>query len=206
VQVWKRRPSDARLPGAEFPVYGVVMHISNCKKLLARWVIDDSLSEKLPEVAALRGVPQPDEYHLEGDAYVHTMLAMEAVDEDADQRIFWAVLLHDIGKALTTAFIEGRWRSRGHAEAGAKLVPEIMCRLGFPELAADVEWLVRHHDFLLSWNLKPGDRLTSRQRRFVEHPLFPLLLQVNSADAAATLGKSHKGEIGKTLEELIADI
>jgi putative nucleotidyltransferase with HDIG domain len=182
------------------------MHISNCKKLLARWSIDDILSEKLPEVAALRGVPQPDEYHLEGDAYVHTMLAVDAVDEGTDQRIFWAVLLHDIGKALTTTFVEGRWRSRGHAEAGAKLVPDIMSRLGFPELAPDVEWLVRHHDFILSWNLKPGDMLTTRQRRFMEHPLFPLLLQVNAADAAASWGRSRKGETGKMLEEFVADI
>lgn len=182
------------------------MNGSKCKKLLARWVIDDNLSEKLPEVAALRGVPQPDEYHLEGDVYVHTMLAVEAVNEDADQRIFWAVLLHDIGKALTTTFVDGRWCSRGHAEAGAKLVPEIMPRLGFPALAADVEWLVRHHDFILSWNLKPGDILTTRQRRFMEHPLFPFLLRVNAADAAASWGRGHKGETGKMLEEIIADI
>ena len=154
----------------------------------------------------MRGVLQSAEYHAEGDAYVHTMLAVEALDDNADQRIFWAVLLHDIGKALTTTFIEGRWRSRGHAEAGAKLIPEIMCRLGSPALAADVEWLVRHHDFILSWNLKPGDRLTSRQRRFMEHPLFPLLLRVNAADAAASLGRSHKGEVGKMLEEIIAEI
>jgi hypothetical protein len=182
------------------------MHVSNCKKLLARWVVDGSLSEKLPEVAALRGVLQSDEYHAEGDAYVHTMLAVEAVADDADQRIFWAVLLHDIGKAHMTAFVEGRWRSRGHEDAGAKLVPEIMCRLGLPELAADVEWLVRHHDFLLSWNLKPGDRLTSRQRRFMEQPLFPFLLRVNAADAAASWGSSRKGEIGKMLEGILADI
>jgi hypothetical protein len=67
----------------------------------------------------------------------------------------------------------------------------------------DVAWLVRHHDFLLSWNLKPDFRLTARQRRFMEHPLFPLLLRVNAADAAASWGGSRKGEIGRMLEELL---
>jgi hypothetical protein len=179
------------------------MDASDGKKLLATWLVDGSFSERLPEVAALRGVLQADEYHAEGDAFVHTMLAVDAVADDADPRVFWGVLLHDIGKALTTAFIHGRWRSHGHEETGAVLVPDIMARLGMPELAADVAWLVRHHDFLLSWNLKPGDTLTLRQCRFMGHPLFPLLLQVNAADAAASWGGSSKGTDGRMLEELL---
>ena len=177
----------------------------HCKKALSQWLADGTFPERLPEVAALRGVLQSDEYHAEGDAYVHTLLAVDAVEDDADQRIFWAVLFHDIGKALSTRFIDGRWRSRGHEEEGAKLVPEIMSRLGLPGLSDDVTWLVRHHDFLLSWNLKPDDRPTPRQRRFMEHPLFPLLLRVNAADAAASWGSSRKGEIGRMLEELLAE-
>jgi putative nucleotidyltransferase with HDIG domain len=181
------------------------MNASKCKKLLAFWLADGCFNEMLPEVAALRGVLQAAEYHAEGDAFVHTMLAVEAVVADADQRVFWGVLLHDIGKALTTEFIRGRWRSHGHEEAGAKLVPAIMSRLGLADIAADVAWLVNHHDFLLSWQLKPGDRLTTRQRRFMGHPLFPLLLQVNAADAAAALGGSSKGADGRMLEELLTE-
>lgn len=181
------------------------MDAAQWKRHLAAWLADGGFNEKLPEVAALRGVLQADEYHAEGDAFVHTMLAVEAVTDDADQRVFWGVLLHDIGKALTTEFIRGRWRSHGHEEAGAKLVPAVMSRLGLMDLAEDVVWLVRHHDFLLSWNLKPGDELTSRQRRFMEHPLFPLLLQVNAADAAASWGRSNRGADGRMLEELLKD-
>lgn len=182
------------------------METADCKKLVNRWIMDGSLGERLPEVSALMGVSQPDEYHREGDAYVHTMLAVEAVEDDADQRVFWSVLLHDIGKAKTTGFIDGRWRSRGHGEEGAGLVPVIMSRVELPELSDDVAWLVRHHDFILSWNLKPGDRLTPRQRRFMEHPLFPFLLKVVAADASASWGKSSKGEIGSMLEEMMADL
>jgi putative nucleotidyltransferase with HDIG domain len=177
----------------------------NCKKLISQWVSDGTFPERLPEVAALRGVLQSDEFHAEGDAYVHTMLAVDALEDDADRRVFWAVLLHDIGKAVTTRFIDGRWRSHGHEEEGAKLVPGIMTRLGLPGISDDVAWLVRHHDFLISWNLKPGDRLTPRQHRFMEHPLFTLLLRVNAADAAASWGRSRKGEIGRMLEKIAAE-
>ena len=179
------------------------MNASDGKRLLAQWLEEGSFAGKLPEVAALRGVRQVYAYHGEGDAFIHTMLAVEAVADDADQRVFWGVLLHDIGKALTTGFIDGRWRSHGHEEAGAKLVPEIMSRMGLLDLAMDVAWLVRHHDFLLSWNLKPDFKLTARQRRFTELPLFPLLLRVSAADAAASWGGSRKGEIGRMLEELL---
>jgi putative nucleotidyltransferase with HDIG domain len=182
------------------------VNLFNCKTALSQWLADGTFPEKLPEVDALRGVLQSDEYHGEGDAYVHTMLAVDALSDGADPRIFWAVLLHDIGKAATTRFIDGRWRSRGHEEEGAKLVPEIMSRLGLPQLSEDVTWLVRHHDFILSWNIKPGDRLSARQRRFMGHPLFPLLLRVNAADAAASWGRSSKGETGRMLEEMIAVI
>jgi putative nucleotidyltransferase with HDIG domain len=181
------------------------MNVLNCKKVLSRWLSDGTFSGNLPEVAALRGVLQSAEYHAEGDAYVHTMMAVDAVEDNADQRVFWAVLLHDIGKAVTTRFIDGRWRSRGHEEEGAKLVPGIMTRLGLPAISDDVEWLVRHHDFILSWNMQPGDGLTPRQRRFMVHPLFPLLLRVNAADSAASRGRSRKGEIGRMLEEMTAE-
>jgi putative nucleotidyltransferase with HDIG domain len=175
------------------------------KELLARWLADGSLAERLPEVDALHGVAQPPEYHGEGDAYVHTMLAVEAVADDADPRVFWGTLLHDIGKAQTTEFVSGHWHSYGHEAAGARLVPAIMARLGLLELAHDVTWLVRHHDFLLSWQLRPGMKLSARQRRFTEHPLFLLLLQVNAADAAGAWGRSHKGEDGRMLAELVGE-
>lgn len=153
----------------------------------------------------LHNVPQPEEYHAEGDVYVHTMLAMAAVPDDADPRVFWGVLLHDIGKADTTAFIRGRWRSWGHAEAGSALVPAALDRLGLAELAGDIAWLVRHHTFHFSWNLEAEFRFSRNQRRFLEHPLFPLLLQVCLADADGSHGGSDKGRKIVQIAELLAD-
>ncbi len=177
----------------------------DCKTMIAAWLEDETFAARLPEVTALRGVPQPPEHHGEGDAFTHTLLAIAEVDDEADPRVFWGVLLHDIGKAAVTEFIGGRWRSFGHEKAGAGLVPQILARLGFPDLAADVTWLVRHHDFILSWEVRPEMKLTGRQRRFTELPLFPLLLQVAAADAASSWGRSRKGEHLRILAELIEE-
>lgn len=181
------------------------MTACDCRKLVEQWLADGSFAGRLPEVEALRGVPQPEEYHAEGDAFVHTMLAMTAVPDDADPRVFWGVLFHDLGKAATTEFIKGRWRSYGHAEAGANMVSTAMTRIGFAELAADVTWLVRHHTFHFSWNLEQDARLTKNQRRFMEHQLFPLLLQVCLADAAGSYGRSDKGVTIRAIADIFED-
>lgn len=153
---------------------------------------EESFDSMFPEVAGLRGVPQPERYHQEGDAYTHTMLAVEAVSPEADVRVFWGTLLHDIGKAATTRFQDGRIHSYGHAEAGAAMVPEVMGRIGLSNLAGDVSWLVQHHTFHFSWNIGPGFKLSGRRLRFTHHPLFPLLLDICIADAVASLGGEDK--------------
>jgi hypothetical protein len=181
------------------------MTSGDCREMVRKWITEGSFTDKLSEVAALHGIMQPEEYHAEGDALTHTMLAIEAVDDDADPRIFWAVLLHDIGKSVKTELINGRWRSLGHAQAGAEMVPEIMSRLGFPRMAYDIAWLVRHHMFHFSWHLHSDTRITRNQSRFMEHPLFPLLLQVCAADAAASHGRSDKGDVIRKIAELVED-
>lgn len=162
-----------------------------------------ALKVLLPEVAALRGLPQRPDFHAEGDVLTHTKLALEALPPAAEARVVWAVLLHDVGKVATTRLDTGVWRSPGHAEAGALLVPAILGRFGREDLAEDVAWLVRHHQFHLSWQNLPFG-LSKRQRRFCGLPLFDLLLQVCEADAAASHG-SAKGALLEQLRGLPAD-
>lgn len=55
-----------------------------------------------PELAALKGRPQPPQWHPEGDAFVHTLLAVDRADDlDGTPVQVWAALLHDLGKAVT---------------------------------------------------------------------------------------------------------
>ena len=169
------------------------MNSMKWKQDLETWVQDGTLKHHLPEVAALRGVEQPEKYHAEGDVLTHTLLAVEAVSPEADERVFWSVLLHDVGKSTTTEWLDGRWRSLGHEQAGAQMVPAILARFDLTLLATDVSWLVKHHGFALSWG-KNLSALSRRQQRFCDEPLFALLVEVATADARGAIGSSDKLE------------
>lgn len=169
-----------------------VATVNVCKEILWQWIASGLLSERLPEVVALRDVPQPEKYHREGDVYAHTLLSVDAVTDEADVRVFWATLLHDIGKSVTTCNLGGRIHSFGHAEVGGEMAREVMARLGLDDLADDVSWLVRHHGFHFSWNVSPGMRLSAKQQRFTRHPLFSFLIEVCIADARGSLGGEGK--------------
>lgn len=165
------------------------------RKHFNSWQESGEIHILLPEVLALQGVPQPEEYHGEGDVFTHTLLALEAVADDEDERIFWAVLLHDLGKATATRYQDGRWRARGHAEAGVEAARQVMKRIGKDGIARDVVWLVRHHHFYFSWGKIGKHGLSKRQLQFCRHPLFYLLLRVVEADAAGSIGCSRKGQL-----------
>lgn len=160
------------------------MTAGDWKNEFRKWLSDGSLQDVLPEVAALKGVQQPFEYHPEGDVFNHTLLAVEAVADEDDERVFWAVLLHDIGKIHVTQYRAGRWRAHGHDRIGAEMAPAILLRFGRDALIDDVCWLVRHHQYEMSWQLAPGQELTRRQKAFTAHILFPLLKMVCVADRA----------------------
>ncbi len=169
------------------------MNAQDWKKRLKEWIASGELRQVLPEVSALHGVEQPKEFHAEGDVLKHTLLAVDAVNPQSDERVFWAVLLHDVGKTTTTKFIDGRLRSWGHDKVGAIMASHILKRFDLECLSGDVAWLVKNHGFMLGW----GNNLTSltkKQKRFCNNPLFYFLVEVATADARATLGKSDKLE------------
>lgn len=86
---------------------------------------------ELPEIDALRHVPQPPEHHPEGDAYTHTLLVMDAAKEMFSKpETMWAAMLHDVGKAVT---YEAHGNLHGHEEAGVPVAAEICDRFGVPQ-------------------------------------------------------------------------
>lgn len=92
-----------------------------------------SLIDELPEVAALEGVPQPPAHHPEGDAFVHTMLVIDAAHKIGyDAKHVWAALCHDLGKA--TAY-NTHGVLHGHEEMGVPLAEALSDRFGAP-----VQW------------------------------------------------------------------
>lgn len=90
-----------------------------------------ALQVLLPEIDALFGVPQAAEHHPEIDTGEHVMLALDlAARENALNTVKFAVLLHDLGKALTP---QTQWpRHIGHEERGVPAVLELCKRLRVP--------------------------------------------------------------------------
>ena len=104
------------------------------------------LREVLPEVAAMKGVAQPPQYHPEGDVWTHTLLLLENLPQPCSRTQAWGALLHDVGKPPTFRVAPDRIRFDGHVEVGVKMAAEICRRLRFS--TSDTEQilaLIQHH-------------------------------------------------------------
>jgi tRNA nucleotidyltransferase (CCA-adding enzyme) len=86
----------------------------------------------LPEVDALFGVPQPPQHHPEIDTGEHCLQCLQqAVLLGADSETRFAVLVHDLGKALTP---EAQWPKHiGHETASLPLIKKLCARLRVPK-------------------------------------------------------------------------
>src|SRR5580658_9879526 len=90
-----------------------------------------ALAVLMPELAALSGVPQPVKWHPEVDTFVHIMLALSiAAARQASLAVRYAVLLHDLGKALTP---QEHWPAHHrHEELGVAAIEQLSQRLRAP--------------------------------------------------------------------------
>jgi tRNA nucleotidyltransferase (CCA-adding enzyme) len=84
-----------------------------------------------PEIEALFGVPQPEKWHPEVDTGVHQLLALRAaVQLGGGLAARFAVLMHDLGKALTPSDVLPS--HHGHEETGVAQVEALCARLRVP--------------------------------------------------------------------------
>lgn len=128
------------------------------------------LDEILPEIAAMKGVDQPPQYHPEGDVWTHTMIMLEGLREPAPE-LALGVLLHDVGKPSTFR-VTDRIRFDGHVEAGVLLTHRIMTRLRFSHgQIRQVEALVANHMRFMHISQMRESTLKRffRLERFAEH-------------------------------------
>ncbi len=104
-----------------------------------------ALAHLLPELNRLFGVPQRADYHPEVDTGVHVMLALAyGARRACALPVRFAVLLHDLGKALTPG--EDLPRHPGHEVRGVRLVEAVCARLKVPLECRDLACLTaRYH-------------------------------------------------------------
>ncbi len=107
------------------------------------------LPELLPEIARMKGVEQPPQFHPEGDVWTHTLLMLEQLRAGCSATLAWGVLLHDVGKPPTfkpPSGPEGRIRFDEHVEVGTKMAEDICRRLKFSnEDTEQIAALVANH-------------------------------------------------------------
>ncbi len=141
------------------------------------------LVEVLPEIAKMKGVEQPPQFHPEGDVWVHTLMLLESLAPDCSPTLAWGALLHDVGKPPTFRVAPDRIRFDSHAEVGAKMAEEICRRFRFSnEETERVTGLVSHH-----MRFPEVTRMRdSTLKRFLRMPNFPEHLELHRIDCGAS--------------------
>jgi poly(A) polymerase len=150
------------------------------------------LEPLLPEVARLKGVEQPPQFHPEGDVWIHTLLMLEKLSslppEVRTMTLAWGVMLHDIGKPATfrsAAQTGDRIRFDGHVEVGVRIAEEVCRRFRFSnEETEQVAILVANH---MRFKDVPQMR-ASTLKRFVRLPKFEEHLELHRIDCLSSHG------------------
>ncbi len=134
----------------------------------------------LPEIDAMKGCLQPEQFHPEGDVFQHTRLMLQFLPEKVSVPLVFSVVLHDVAKPRTATVDEtGRIRFSGHDRLGAEMTEEIMRRLRFSgaEIDATVE-MVRQH---MVFKDVPKMRV-AKLKRFMARPTFEDELELHRVD------------------------
>src|SRR6266436_5302736 len=138
----------------------------------------------LPELEAMKGVLQPEQFHPEGDVFVHTRLMLQLLPEEISAPLVLAVLFHDVAKPVTSRVDEtGRIRFNEHDRIGAEMTEAIMRRLRFSnaEIEKAVE-MVRQH---MVFKDAPKMRV-AKLKRFMARPTFVDELKLHRVDCQSS--------------------
>src|SRR5438094_4148157 len=138
----------------------------------------------LPELEAMKGVLQPEQFHPEGDVFVHTRLMLQRLPEKVSVPLLFAVLFHDVAKPVTaTVDNTGRIRFNDHDRIGAQMTEAIMRRLRFSgaEIEATVEMVRQHMVFKAAPNMR-----VAKLKRFMARPTFDEELELHRVDCESS--------------------
>ena len=174
---WLKWASKSRLPSAGL-----------------RFLLQSGWIQHFPELQAIVGVPQDPEWHPEGDVFRHTCHCCDALaalkdwqnKPSADRAVYMlAVLLHDLGKASTTAEVlrDGKPRivAPGHEQISVSLAESFLQKLGVSNaIRARVKPLVANHMIRLH---EPTDKAVRRLAHRLQPETIEGLCLVMTADS-----------------------
>ena len=144
------------------------------------------LQQILPEIAAMKGVEQPRQFHPEGDVWIHTLMMLEGLPKDASTTLAWGVLLHDVGKPPTfqsAAETGDRIRFNNHVEVGVRMAEDICHRLRFSN--EDKEQILALVDNHMRFGAVEEMR-ASTLKKFVRLPRFEEHLALHRLDCLSS--------------------
>ncbi len=144
------------------------------------------LQQVLPEIAAMKGVEQPPQFHPEGDVWIHTRLMLEGLPKNASPTLAWGVLLHDVGKPPTfqsAAETGDRIRFNNHVEVGMRMAEAICERLRFSN--EDTEQILALVDNHMKFGAVAEMR-ASTLKKFVRLPHFEEHLALHRLDCLSS--------------------
>src|SRR5437660_7729697 len=144
------------------------------------------LQQVLPEIAAMKGVEQPPQYHPEGDVWIHTRMMLEGLPAGTAPTLAWGVLLHDVGKPPTfqsPAETGDRIRFNNHVEVGVRMA-EAMCRR-YRVSNEDTEQILRLVDNHMKFGAVEEMRI-STLKKFVRLPHFEEHLELHRLDCLSS--------------------
>ena len=159
------------------------------------------IARLFPEIHALVGCEQEPEWHPEGDVWVHTLMVIDQARtriDDLDRArqivIMLGAVCHDLGKPLTTAFVDGRIRSIDHEQAGVAPATAVLDRLNIHTIDG---YDVRKHILgIVAHHLKPGMYWQSKTpvsdgafRRLAEKVDLELLARLAKSDCLGRVGQ-----------------
>jgi tRNA nucleotidyltransferase (CCA-adding enzyme) len=162
---------------------------------------DLGIVERLwPELHALIDCPQDPEWHPEGDVWIHTLMVVDGARQRIDDlpmpkqnAVMLGALLHDVGKPSTTAFEDGRIRSRGHEAAGVEPATRVLDALNVRtmdgyDVRREVLGMTAYHLAPGSWYKAPTPVGDGAFRRLAAKVDLELLARVAAADCAGRGG------------------
>ena len=192
-------------------VFGEVqkMLLQSPKPSVGIHALDDMnvLDKHFSEISDLKKTGQRDDYHAEGDVFIHTNMALDEAtkvikrfpDEKDKTIIMLATLCHDLGKPATTNKETGQ--AIGHEDAGVDVAKKLLDKLtNDKEIVDTVLSLVKHH-------LKPGQ--LHRDRDTVKDSVFRRLINTHGTKfldllsgvaEADTRGRLHRNKDGSVSE------